>query len=54
MLYNEYVRLLYDSKIEAYKPYFFYEKNVIINIGIIRKVSDNYDNDKKTKKTIFK
>lgn len=26
MLYNKYVRLLYDSKIKAYKPYFFYEK----------------------------
>ena len=32
----------------------FFMKNVIINIGIIKKVSDNYGNDKKTKKTIFK
>lgn len=53
MLYNKYVRLLYVSKIRAYKPYFFLWEYDIINIGNIKKVSDKNGNDKKTKKTIF-
>lgn len=35
MLYNKYVRLLYDSKIKAYKPYFFYEKMFGYNTSVI-------------------
>ena len=48
LLYNKYVRLLYNIQIKSLLTLLFLCKSDIIILGIIEKVSDKYGNDKKT------
>lgn len=46
LLYNKYVRLLYNIQILSLQTLLFLWKNGIIIMDVVKKVSDNYGNDK--------